>query len=143
MRCHILERAYSKELIRVYLEVCVANNRVPDMDSFLNWIRFQVKNKFVLFVMKIIWVHMLACELYREGCRTNNVHCRVAAEKRMDIMLYQGSHHNYQSATIERDFSRLTMNPRIRRWDTKLSCCGQSGRSRKTHKAGIMLLPMD
>ena len=115
MWSQILLRAYTKEMIRVYLEVCSSEGRHPDLNTFLNWMFIQVKNKFINFIFKMLWIHLLACELFRFGCRRNNKHCRIAAEKRMDPLIYQAKHYNYQQACLERDYSRLCLNPKIRK----------------------------
>ena len=116
MWSHILERSFTREVIRVYLEACFADNQESSLDGFLNWIRFQVKNRFMLFVLKLIWIHLFPCEVFRKGCRLNNVHYRIAAEKRMDVLLFKDNHRNYQLAVLERDYSRLALNPRLRRY---------------------------
>ena len=116
MWCQIIERAYTKEVIRTFLEACAKDNRKPNLDGFLLWIRHQVKNIFMIFVLKIVWVHMFAAEVFRKGCRLNNLHFRVAGEKRMEVVLFQDRHRFYQQAVLERDSSRLTMNPAIRRY---------------------------
>ena len=65
MWSQIIERAYTKEIIAVFLELCDTEHRVPCLNGFLQWIKFQLKNIFVIFVLKIVWVHLFAAEVYR------------------------------------------------------------------------------
>jgi hypothetical protein len=66
MWSQIIERSFTRELMRVFILLCHSENLDTSLDAFLTWIS-QIKDRFLLYVFKIIWCHLLPIETFRKG----------------------------------------------------------------------------
>ena len=106
--CLVIARAFTKELMCVFLDLCNDQKVTPTLDYFLQWIP-QITNRSYVFIFKLIWCHLIPVEVFRKGYSRNNHHYVVAAEKKMDALFFQSNHINYQRISIQRDLRRLTL----------------------------------
>ena len=106
--CLIIARSFTKEIMSVFLDLCETQNKPANVDSFLKWIH-QIKNRSVIFMLKLIWGHLFPIEVYRRGHSRNNQHYCLAAEKKTDFIFFHGNSTNYQKISILRDLRWLTL----------------------------------
>ena len=104
----LIERVFTKELMRVFIEACKNDSISPSINEFFNWVS-QIKSRSLIFYFKLIWGHLLPIEIFRKANARNNLHYRIAAEKKVDCIFFAGKQSNYQRIAIERDVRRLAL----------------------------------
>ena len=106
--CRIIENSFTKELMYVFVSLCVEQEKTPSLELFFDWIP-QIKNRSLVFLMKIIWCYLYPIETFRRGASKNNHHYMNSAEKWVDMLFFSDNHTTYQKIVIHRDLRRLSM----------------------------------
>ena len=71
--CLLIERTFTKELMRIFLLVCETDSLTPDLDTFFHWLK-RIENRTLIYIFKLIWGHLFPIEIYRKANSRGNVY---------------------------------------------------------------------